>query len=356
MDPDSGGRELVLPPAVQARLVRAAELYDDRAARLALPDPDNRRDPRAARYHRQARAESTRRAYLRWLQLFLDFCDKTQRRELPATAATLEAFAVYLCQRPIDRGKNRGRQGLAPNSIRQALSAVRTYHRLHGENPPDTFMAAGVVDGYEVERSRMPGNTDGKGVPGLRLPTLAAMFTVCDPATNAGARDRAVLSLGWAMMARRSELTGLDVDHVRRVRTGVEVFVARSKTDQTGKGRTVAIPWKPELGDMCPATNTLAWVALMAGLGMVDGPLLRAVDRHDHVNGSGVWAGPPGLRMAPSTVELVIARAAVRARVPGGDKLRGHSLRRGGATDAYEGGADILSIARHGGWGERSPV
>lgn len=348
---------LVLPAAVQKRLDRAAELYDERAAEIARHDPDSRRDPRAAAYHRQARAESTRRAYLGWIRLWLHFCETTGRRERPAHAATLESFAVFLCNHPIARGKNKGAAGYSPNSIRQAMSAVRTYHRLMGENPPDSMLALGVIEGYARTRKRVdPTNTDGQGVPGLRLPSLKRMFEVCDVSTNAGARDRAVLSLGWAMMARRSELAGLDVRDVELTEDGVKVHVRWSKTDQVGVGRTVPISWKPELGELCPVVCVTRWSEVLGQLGIVDGGFFRGVDRHDRINGQPGWAGPNSVRMDPMAVELIIARAAVRASVPDAAKLRGHSLRRGGATDFYEAGADILAIARQGGWGERSPV
>ena len=277
---------------------------------------------------------------------------------MPGHAATMEAWTVDLTERVIDRGKNKGRVGMAPNTIRQWWSAVRTWHRVAGENVPDLGLAGGVLEGYERVRSLDPTNTDGKGVPGLRLPSLQAMFRECDPATNAGARDRCLLALGWAMMARRSELAGLFFEDVAEVTEGIEVLVRRSKTDQLGRGRKVAIPWKTEqLGEMCPVVCVMKWRERMQVAGLATGGFLRGVDDHDHINGLGrVYAGKKSDAMSPITVELVIARAAVRAAVPNAAKLRGHSLRRGGATDAYAGGADILAIARHGGWGERSPV
>lgn len=347
-------QELALPASVAERLARALELFDRHAA--ALPDPDARRDPRAAKYHREARSPATRRAYKRWIERYLDFCDRTRRREMPGHAVTMEAWAIDLCESPVNRGKNNGRGGLSPNSIRQALSAVRTYHRLQGENPPDLALANGIIDGHELMRSRDPTCTDGKGVPGLRLPTLTQLMGVCDPTTAAGARDRALLSLGWALMARRSELAALDIEDLEEKPDGLEVLIQRSKTDQLRKGVKIAIPWKPKLGDLCPVTNALRWRDLLAALEVTSGPYLRGVDRRGRVNGAGPYMGRPGLRLADTTVELVIATNAVRAAVPHATEYRGHSLRRGGATDAYAAGADILAIARHGRWGERSPV
>lgn len=350
--------DLVFSPAVMARLDVVAQAYDARAAALVLADPDARRDPVALELQREARAESTRLAYLRWIGIYIDFCDRTQRRERPAHASTLEAFAAYLTTRPVERGKNKGRIGFAPNTIRQAISAVRTYHALMGEDRPDLGLASSAVGAHARRRSKEPGSSDGKGAPGLRLPSLRRMFEECDPTTNAGARDRAVLAMGWAMMARRSELSALNVEDVELVEEGVRIIVRRSKTDQLGAGAKVPLGWRPDLAEMCPVVCITRWHEIMAALGFTTGPFFRGVDRHDRINGQPGWCGPKTTtsRLDPATVELIISRAALRASVPDAAKLTGHSLRRGGATDFYVGGADILAIARHGRWGERSPV
>lgn len=352
------GQELALPKSVAERVADALELLEAHAARLALPDPDARRDPRALRWHKEARAESTRRAYRPAIQDYVDFCERTSRRDMPGHAMTMEAWTADLMTREISRGKNKGGRGMAPNTIRQWWSAVRTWHRVAGENVPDLALAGGVLEGYERVRANDPSNTDGRGVPGLRLPSLEAMFRECDPATNAGARDRALLSLGWAIMARRSELAALNIEDIEEVTDGLDVLVRRSKTDQLARGKKVAVPWKGELGELCPVVNTMRWKQRLTEAGILTAGFLRGVDRHDQINGrpGAGWAGKVSDRLAPETVELVIARAAIRAAVPNATKLRGHSLRRGGATDAYAGGADILAIARHGRWGERSPV
>ena len=57
-----------------------------------------------------------------------------------------------------------------------------------------------------------------------------------------GQRDRALILVGWAGALRRSELVGLDVDDVRFEERGVIITLHRSKTDQEGEGRHVAIP------------------------------------------------------------------------------------------------------------------
>ncbi len=317
-----------------------------------------RRDPRVLRFLAQARSESTQRKYHLFIQMYLDFCGEAGRQHLPATAATVEAFAAWLAERPVTAGRNKGRVGLSPASIKLALSAVRALHHAHDLDAPSNRLANVVVEGHARERADDPGVHDGRQAPAIRLPTLAELVAACDPETNAGVRDRAMLTLGLAMMARRSELAILDIEHLRDVEAGEEVLLRKSKTDQHGRGVVVKVPWLPAMPQLCPVTHVRAWRQRLAELGITSGPLFRAVDRHGNVHGVAGWAGQPdkSLRMDPSTVERVIARAALKAALPNASAYKAHSLRSGGATVAREYGADVLFIARQGRWGERSPV
>ena len=58
-----------------------------------------------------------------------------------------------------------------------------------------------------------------------------------------GARDRALLLIGFAGGFRRSEIVGLDCSDVERVRQGLIVTPRRSKTDEEGAGRKVDHPF-----------------------------------------------------------------------------------------------------------------
>lgn len=325
-----------------------------------LPDPDTRRDARAAVYHRARLSESTRRKYRYFAELYLDFCATTGRVEVPGNAFTLEAFAVWLAQRPVRKGKNAGKTGLAPASILLALSAVRALHEAAGENPPVTRLARGIVEGHEEMRKEDPTIHDGQGSPAVDLPTFAELVAACPADTSAGLRDRALLTLGLQIMARRMELCILTVPNVTKFGDGwIKVRIRRTKG---GKPREPKVPPWDHLPELCAVRAVTAWIKRMGELGIPEGPLFRAVDSQDVVRGTpgGKWAGKgtdPHGRIDPVTVELIIARAAYRASVPNADELKPHGvLRASGATMAYNAGADILAIARQGGWHERSPV
>ncbi len=325
------------------------------------PDPDTRRDSRAVLYHQASLRPSTRRKYRYFAGLYLDFCAEVGRVEVPANAFTLEAFAINLAQRTVLKGRNRGRQGLAPASIKLAIASVRALHEVTGANPPSTKLARKIITGHEAlreaERRANPGlwRPDGEGAPALKLPDLAELVAACNPNTSAGLRDRAVLTLGFATMARRHELAGIDIGDLKRVDRGLEVFIHRTKT---GKPRTPKIPPWDHLPELCALRNVTAWVKCLRANGITSGPLFRGVDRWDHIHGTATWAGRDGLnpRMDPSTVELIVLRAALAAAIDDAELYSPHSLRSGGATAAYEAGADILAIARHGGWADNSPV
>ena len=75
-----------------------------------------------------------------------------------------------------------------------------------------------------------------------------------------GARDRALLLVGFAGGFRRSELVSLDVGDARFTRDGLTLTLRRSKTDQEGVGRQVALPYgaRPQT---CPVRATQDWLA-----------------------------------------------------------------------------------------------
>lgn len=334
-----------------------------RVAGGEVADPDDRPDPGVEELDAAALSDATKRAYRRWINMYLYYCGQMGRREVPAAARTLEGFMKWLATIPPAKGRNAGNpQGMSPASLRQALAAVHALHDAAAAPWPSTTLANKKILGHANLRSDA-GVEDDRQVPPIKLPTLMQLIRACPAELNGGVRDRSMLSLGFAMMARRSELVALDLKHVTEAsRGGYRVHVPRTKTDRR-KGRVAFIPRFDEQPDVCPARALEAWADRRQALGITDGPFFRAVDRWDHVLGGPLaYAGKSDtMRMDPADVEVVISRAAGRAltageRIANAHLLRPHSLRAGGATSAYEAGADILSIARQGGWGDKSPV
>lgn len=285
-------------------------------------------DPSAAELVAEGVADETRRAYAGDLARYGAWCAERGLSPLPASAERLVNYVAHLAA-----------EGKAPSSIERALAAVLSAHRLAGEVRPDTKAARTAIKA--LRRRRAEAGTGPRKAAAASVAELRRLVATTDKSSaRLGARDRAVILLGFAGMLRRSEIAALTVADIEETPEGLVVTVRRSKTDQAGDGAEVAI-LAGAFQDTCPVRAVSAW---RAAAGIEDGPLFRRVDRH------GRLLGP----MSGQAVAMVIARAAERAKLEG--RYRGHSLRRGGATAARRAGHDLVSIARHGRWKDGSPV
>jgi len=155
------------------------------------------------------------------------------------------------------------------------------------------------------------------------------------PQTLAGSRDRALLLVGFSGAFRRSELVGLEIRDVAFTTDGVEVTLRRSKTDQEGRGRLVALPYSgaPEV---CPVRALRAWLEAAA---IVDGPVFREVTRHGRVESA---------PLTGRSVSRIVKRSGVSAGLEA-SSFSGHSLRAGFVTQAKLKRKDEASIMRQTG-------
>jgi hypothetical protein len=139
-----------------------------------------------------------------------------------------------------------------------------------------------------------------------------------------GARDRALLLLGWAGGFRRSALVSLDVaDLLFSPAEGIAVTLRRDKTDQEGRGRVLAIPFG-SAAEVCPVRSVRAW---LDAAGVSEGPIFRAVNRHGRAGAA---------RLSDRAVALVVQSAAAAIGLDV-STFAGHSLRAGFATSAARG-------------------
>jgi site-specific recombinase XerC len=125
-------------------------------------------------------------------------------------------------------------------------------------------------------------------------------------------RNRAVLLLGFAGAFRRSELVALNVDDLEETAEGMLVTLRRSKTDQEGFGRRVAIP-RGEIA--CPVAALRAW---LDAAGITEGAIFRRIfnKRVQRVTDR---------RLAPRNVATIVKQGAARL---GFDLRRPFSARR----------------------------
>ena len=115
---------------------------------------------------------------------------------------------------------------------------------------------------------------------------------------------------------------------------GVDVFLGRSKTDQEGKGQSVAILNGKAL---LPVQRLREWLDASK---ITAGPIFRSMGRGDHLQ-----AGA----LTPQSVALIVKRYADAAGLDVA-KLSGHSLRAGFITSAADNRASIsriMEVSRH---------
>lgn len=303
----------------------------------------------------RATPANTVRAYTGDRAAFRRWCALVGRSPLPATAETAAEYATYLAVGGALQADGSRCGPAAPRTIERALSAIRTEHRENGyRDAPDLAGARRVLKDHRKTRS--DSGVRDRQATALAVDDLRAMVAACDPDTLAGARDRALIVLGFSMMVRRSELITLNaVGDITEVPQGLDVLIRWSKTDQDAIGELVAVHYgaRPET---CPVRLLRAWLDRLAQVRPGEGPLWMPIDKHDRLPHMPGYCGKPGTgRLSGKAVGLILRDAARRAGVST-EALSAHSLRAGGATAAYEAGADLLAISRRGRWKDGSPV
>ena len=317
---------------------------------------------------REAVPENTVLAYRSRWRSFEAWCRDAGRVALPATAQTMAAYLTHLA---VDRG-------LKATTADAHLTAIRAVHRGAGAEPPDGLAARKVV----VAAAKREAARDGRYGPRKAVPVMAAdlpgIIATCDLETAAGLRDRAVVLLGFALLARRAELAALSISDIEHVPgEGLAVTIRASKTDQSARGVIRRIHYASAEA-LCPVRAVLAWLECLAARAVTTGPLFTRIDRWGNLGpaaGGRYEAADRDGRLRPQAVGDIIAAAcaaaglaapgpradpaAERAAAPGAppaDRRRysGHSLRRGGATAMLKAGAQPLNVSRHGRWADGS--
>ena len=181
------------------------------------------------------------------------------------------------------------------------------------------------------------------------MPGVLRLMVAGRPAadTPLGARERAMLLVGFGAALRRSELVALTLGDVETVPgRGLRLLIRRSKTDQQGQGQDIAVWANPAEEGFCPLAALNAWLAHRRTAADLDWtatatargerPLFCAVTKTGRVTGEELvrqGGRPPGQ-----------AGALDAGLDP--ERYSGHSLRAGLATAAGDQGAGLAELMR----------
>lgn len=144
-----------------------------------------------------------------------------------------------------------------------------------------------------------------------------------------GKRNKALVRVGYDILARRSELVSLTVEDLQE---HSKILIRRSKNDPFGDGRLSAL--SPEsvqyLSNWLSAAN------------IKTGPIFRSI------RGSTISKSS----MHEHSVGRILKIAAREAQLPTQviENISSHSMRIGAAQDMMLNGCDILPIMAAGGW------
>ncbi|MBI1417883.1 MAG: tyrosine-type recombinase/integrase [Limimaricola sp.] len=263
-----------------------------------------------------AYAPATMLSYRSDVEAYERWCAEQGEIPFPATVETICRFLEA-------QGKEK-----APATVQRRLYAIRKVHRLlRLPDPTDHEDIALAM--RRVKRAR---HTRPKQAKGLTRDFLTR-FLASEPDTPWGLRNWAMLSLGYELLTRRSELVALRSDDVEARADGtLRVLIRRSKADPFGEGRAAFTSNRT-------AQLVQDWLDWRGPrIGWLFCPIYQghALNRD----------------LSATTVKRLIKEAAARAGLDPSDvaAFSGHSMRVGAAQDLLRNGFDTAAIMRAGGW------
>ncbi len=264
-----------------------------------------------------AYAESTIRAYRADIQCFVNWCSSNGKRPFPANPKLIARFI------------SEDADLSSTSTIKRRLAAISKIHRLLKLTNPiqDEEVKLALRRAFRGKFARP------KQALGLTAKMRDKLIEACSDGSMTAKRDRALISVGYDTLSRRSELSAICLeDIIFSDRGGSKVIIRRAKNDQYGQGRVAYISNK--------STNFLkAWIKAAK---IDSGPLFRSI-KHNKIHTKAIH---------PHSINRIIKKAAEKAGMSQQEisNLSGHSMRVGTAQDMMIAGLDILPIMAAGGW------
>ncbi len=347
-------------------------------------------DAARTRYAEAAVPEATTRAYTEAWETFETWCRTVDLAPLPADTVTVERYLALAAER----------RDLAASTLAVWVAAIAHQHRAAGHDDPTTEeRVRAVLDGVGVAQTAAGREID--QAPPADHPVVTAMITTAHANAVtwrqqvAARRDIALLLTGFSMLGRRSELAALWISDLSLTTDGERMLRIRRRGTKAHRGTTSHVYRRAGTG---PALTCLwcglhRWLAVLEARDQAAARELRRQHRHqllavdqaalkraisiavqralaaDEVDAHTHRCAQPwpetsapeaplfrpvaktGLPGEAGLSDRQIARIIqARGKATGYQDLRGHSLRAGGATTAFENGADLTDVMALGGW------
>ena len=257
----------------------------------------------------------------------MDWCYQSKRTPMPAKPETILAYLKAI--------EEHGQISVSTVSVK--LAAIQhAHHTANLISPLADPRVQEVWAGFRREHA-----VPSKRCLALTTAQIKKMLEECPPDVG-GDRDAALLLVGFCGGLRRSELAALNVEDIRWMDKGAVLTLRRTKTDQEGRGRVVAIPYLTPAS--CPARHLKAYLKRAE---FTSGAVFRPVTRSGKT-----WKSD---RLHPDSICRIVKRYATYAGLDGAN-YSGHSLRAGFVTSARANGADVVEIAQSTGHQDMSTL
>ena len=270
------------------------------------------------KYISECLSKNTKLNYAVDWKIFVKWCADREIISLPATPETIAAFF-----------SDHADQGYAPPTIVHRCAAIKKAHEFAGhESPTDHVLVKKTLKGIKRTVQHKPT----KKAPAT-VERIEKMISYCDDSLI-GLRDKALLLLGFAGAFRRSELVELKLSDIERTPEGIKVTIRHSKTDQEGKGQTIAILNGSRLRVV---DNLMHW---LKSARIEEGYLFPSIRKSGKIQKE---------RLSHMSVVHIVKKYAQKSGFTISD-FSGHSLRAGFLTSAAEAGASVfkmMDVSRH---------
>jgi integrase len=227
-------------------------------------------------------AESTVKAYARDWRHFAVWCSRNGLRALPATPFTIAHYIDDLAE------------FMKLSTIVRRLAAISNGHAAEHHDSPCASRYAAVAQALADAR-RSQGKLCVPKAP-LTAEDLRRMVLAL-PNNKLGARDAALLLLGFAGGLQGLELAALNTEDIEELNYALRVTLRYREADQASSRHRIVI----RSGDStaCPVLQYQHWIEVS---GITCGAVFRPVDRHGNIGDKAI---------TPQVVALAVKRACV---------------------------------------------
>lgn len=237
---------------------------------------------------------------------FCDWCRYHSKNMLPSTPETIVNYINDLADYA------------QMSTIRRRISAISENYNAGGyseANPCRSWLVRETLSGLahrigSIQHGKTP----------IYWEELQKIVGLMDETSLSDIRDKAILLLGFMGAFRRSEIVSLDVENIMHFTKGIVITIPHSKTDQSGEGQQIGIPYIPDQS-MCAVRAVDAWISASH---IVKGAIFRSLIKGGKVSDN---------RLTDKRVNLIVKKWVAAIGLDP-SQYGGHSLRHGFATYA----------------------